>query len=581
MSKRLRFLILLGVFAFGGLVMYPTFEWYVLVPDNAKEQSRATRLEIRDIASEQAEEQTTAFVNMLNGISKDSFEEDYKTNEGLYAIYKEAKKNKKEKKESFDEINAKTIGQAFENKNAVYYTLLDFYRKKISDIKDKKSKIINLGLDLSGGTSAVLQINTDELKTADGSPPTDTDIEDAISRSILILQSRIDKFGLSEPRIRKQGKDSILIEVPGDNDREKISSFIQGKGAMSFQIVNDDVTEELISLQEENPSWIYDEDNVPSFIPGGTKILEYVERDEFGIDKHILWIAVYVDVDTYGIDGAHLKEARVSFNQLSGKPEVSFQLDRIGADKLSKLTNEYINQSMAIILDDKVRAYARLSAVITNGQAVISGFDKDLADSISKILQTASLPVSLQIVNQNVIGPSLGQAVIDAGLKAITIGFLLVIVFMLLYYKGTGFIAIISLFCNMFLLLSLLSAFNFTLTLTGIAGVILTIGMAVDSNVLIFERIKEELRLGKSRRASIDSGFQRAFWTIVDANLTTFIASFFISQIASGPIQGFAVTLSLGIVTTLFSSLFISRLLFDFGTDVVKRKTISISWRKI
>lgn len=583
MAKRLRFFILLGAFVLGALVLYPTFEWYFVLSDETKAKSIGTRQETRALASEQAEYDTNRFVKMLNGTVTDVYLDGVlKTDDGLLQVQTEAQTRLKEqKKKLIPNASAKEIGKSFESRNDVYYTLLSYYRQKILSIKDKKEKIINLGLDLSGGISAVLQVDLVDLSQRLGHTPTDTEKADAIKRAMFILQNRIDKFGVSEPRIRRQGNNSILIEVPGDNDRERVNSFIQGKGSMAFLIVNADATNALVDLQNTTPSWVYDSNNIPSFVPAGTQILEYVVRDEFGIDQHQRWIAVYQDINSYGVDGIHLKQAQVTNDPLNNKPLVNFQLDNEGAQKLAKITSDYLNESMAIVLDDKVRAYATLSTVINNGQAVIRGFDQRLAQDISTILQTASLPVVLNIVNQQVIGPTLGQSVINAGLRAMLAGFLLVVVFTLLYYKGAGLVAILSLLCNMYLLTSLLSAFNFTITLTGIAGIILTVGMAIDANVLIFERIKEELSAGKTRRTAIHTGFQRAFWTIVDANLTTFIAVFFISQIASGPIQGFAVTLSIGIITTLFSSLFVSRLLFDIGTDVFKRKQISIGWRKI
>ena len=583
MSKRLRFFILIGIFILGGVVLYPTFEWYFVISDDIKALAAGTGQEIRNTATDFAEEDKQQFVEMLNGVSNDVYIEGVGSSEdGLLALQNEAEERLKEDKKKLPrDATVQDIGAVYTGQNDVFYTLLDHYRNKILTIKDKGDRVINLGLDLSGGTSAVLQVNLEDLEERLGHSPSDAEIGFAIDRAMFILQNRIDKFGVREPRIRRQGRDSILIEVPGDNDREEINSFIKGKGTMAFQIVNEGATDELLKLQIDNPSWIYDKNNPPSFVPVGTAVLEYVIRDQFGVDQFQRWIAIYEDLNTYGIDGKHLQQAQVTNDNLTNQPLVNFRLDSEGAQILAKLTNDYLNQSMAIVLDGKVRAYAVLSAVINNGEAVISGFDAELAQDISTVLQTASLPVELQIVNQQVVGPTLGALVIQSGFRALIIGFLLVIVFTLIYYKGSGIIAVLALICNLFLLIALLSAFSFTATLTGIAGIILTVGMAIDANVLIFERIKEELALGKSYNTAIDLGFKKAFWSIVDANITTFIAAFFISQIASGPIQGFAVTLSIGIVTTLFSSLFISRLLFNFVTDVLKPKKLSISWRKL
>jgi preprotein translocase subunit SecD len=234
---------------------------------------------------------------------------------------------------------------------------------------------------------------------------------------------------------------------------------------------------------------------------------------------------------------------------------------------------------MAIVMDEKVRAYARIQEEIPTGQVRITGFSTEEAANIALVLRTAALPVNLEIINQQVVGATLGEVAIQTGLQSIALGFLLIIVFMALYYKGAGLVADIALLLNLFFIVSILSAFNLTLTLTSIAGIILTVGMAVDANVIIFERIKEEYRLGKGARASVRAGFDKAFWTVMDANITTFIAALFLSQLGSGPIQGFAVTLAVGILSSMFTALIVTRLFFDFTTEVLRRNKLSITWR--
>jgi preprotein translocase subunit SecD len=243
------------------------------------------------------------------------------------------------------------------------------------------------------------------------------------------------------------------------------------------------------------------------------------------------------------------------------------------------MSRDNVGTSLAIVMDGKVRAYAQISEEIPGGQVMMQGFDLEDANDISRVLRTAALPVDLEIISLQQVGASLGEDAIQAGIQAILLGFALVIVFIILYYLGSGLVATVGLMINMFMIIAFLSAFNLTLTLTSIAGLILTVGMAVDANVIIFERIKEEFRLGKSAGASIQAGYQKAFWTIMDANLTTFIAALFLSYLGTGPVQGFAVTLAVGIVFSVFSALFVTRLLFDFGTDVLKSPKLSISWR--
>jgi len=205
----------------------------------------------------------------------------------------------------------------------------------------------------------------------------------------------------------------------------------------------------------------------------------------------------------------------------------------------------------------------------------------DEANNIAITLRTAALPVELEVVNQQSIGPSMGEDTINRGLYALMGGIVLVFIFMLGYYKISGINAIVAQIFNFYIMFSILSAFNFTMTLPSIAGFILTIGMAVDASVIIFERMKEEMRLGKGRKAVVETGFNKAFWAIMDSNITTFIAALFLSQLGSGPIQGFAVTLSVGVFSSVFTALFVSRLIFDFGTDVLHSKNVSITWSNL
>jgi preprotein translocase subunit SecD len=233
---------------------------------------------------------------------------------------------------------------------------------------------------------------------------------------------------------------------------------------------------------------------------------------------------------------------------------------------------------MAIVLENKVKSVATIRGAIRES-VQLEGFGADEANNIALILRTAALPVELEVINQQSIGASMGEDTIRQGLYALLGGLAAVMFFMLVFYKGSGINAILAQILNLYFMFSILSAFNFTLTLPSIAGFILTIGMAVDANVLIFERMKEELSVGKGRKAAVDAGFNKAFWAIMDSNITTFIAALFLSQMGSGPIQGFAVSLAIGLFSSVFTALFVSRLIFDFGTDVLGSKNLSVSWR--
>jgi preprotein translocase subunit SecD len=384
---------------------------------------------------------------------------------------------------------------------------------------------------------------------------------------------------VTEPSIRLQDKNRIVIELPGDNDPERVHAFLMGKGSLYFHIVDDQATQKLIQYQADHPTWDPKYDPIPSLVPPQDQVAEYVTKDQYGIDQHVRWIVIHKDVAKYGLDGQYITNAEVGRDPLTNQPVVNFTLNSVGATKFDILTRDNVGKSMAVVLDGKVVSYANIREEIPNGSVQISGLDQQQAQNLSIVLRTASLPVNLTIVNQNVVGATLGAAAIHAGLQASLLGFILVVLFMLAYYKGAGLIADIELFLNLFFMVSILSVFNLTLTLTSIAGLVLTVGMAVDANVIIYERIKDEMRFGKSASASVKAGFAKAFWTIMDSNITTLIAAIFLSQLGTGPVQGFAVTLAVGIVSSMFTSLFISRLIYDFLLDVVKVKGLSISWR--
>jgi len=469
--------------------------------------------------------------------------------------------------------------RAFRDEAEAYTVLERHYRRQILDLKDLKERIVQLGLDLSGGISVILEADEDNLAERLGQRPSQAQVSEAIELAMEIIRNRIDRFGVTEPQIRQSENNRIIIEIPGDDDRERVNAFLLGRGSLAFHIVHDEATDQLIQLQNRQPGWSPDIDGVPEFVPAGTVVREYVTRDEYGIDERVRWIVIYDDIVEHGLDGQYITDAQVARDPLTNRPTVNFVLNARGADEFSVLTRDNVGSSMAIVMDDKVRAYARIQEEIPTGQVRITGFSPEEAANIALVLRTAALPVNLEIVNQQVVGASLGETAIRTGLQSIALGFALIILFMILYYKGAGLVADVALILNLFFIFAVLSAFNLTLTLTSIAGIILTVGMAVDANVIIFERVKEEYRLGKGARASVRAGFDKAFWTVMDANITTFIAALFLSQLGSGPIQGFAITLAVGILSSMFTALVVTRLFFDFTTETLRRNKLSIAWR--
>jgi preprotein translocase subunit SecD len=349
--------------------------------------------------------------------------------------------------------------------------------------------------------------------------------------------------------------------------------------------VDQEATQAFNSYYNAHPAATFDAYgalNDPSIIPSDVTVLGAYVKDKYGLDEQRRnaygnpeYVAIKREI---GLDGNHIRSAEVNRSSMDGRPNVTFMLDAEGGDIFYKLTSANVGKLMAIVLENRVKSQATIRTAIRDAVS-LEGFGAEEANNIALTLRTAALPVELEVVNQQSIGASMGEDTIRQGLYALIGGLIAVLAFMLLYYKAAGVNAIIAQILNLYFMFSILSAFNFTLTLPSIAGFILTIGMAVDANVLIFERMKEELQAGKGRKAAIDAGFDKAFWAIMDSNITTFIAALFLSQMGSGPIQGFAVSLAIGLFSSVFTALFVSRLIFDFGTDVLGSKQLSVSWR--
>jgi preprotein translocase subunit SecD len=305
-------------------------------------------------------------------------------------------------------------------------------------------------------------------------------------------------------------------------------------------------------------------------------ILKEYQKDSYGLDEFTGRYRIVTKEP--GLDGTHIQQAQAVSDSLTGQPKIEFTLDKAGGEIFYKLTSANIKKPMAVVLDDRIKSVATINSAIQES-GMIEGFSADEAQNLALLLRTAALPVELIPINQQAIGASLGEDAVRAGIFAVTVAFFLVIGFMLIYYKGAGINTAIAEIVNLFIMVGVLSAFGLTLTLPSIAGFVLTIGISVDANVLINERIKEELRQGKGRAASIKVGFSKAFWTIFDSHMTNLISALFLAQLGSGPIQGFAVSLAIGTISSLFTSLFVSHLIFDFETDVMRLKSTSISWR--
>ena len=433
---------------------------------------------------------------------------------------------------------------------------------------------MNLGLDLQGGMHLVLRADFDAIERRLEEKLSDAEKHEITRQALEILRDRVDRYGVSEPSIRPRGYEAIEIQLPGVTDPEAVKEAIGTTGRVEYRLVDDNYSELVLKWMENNHAdkpLPVDRDAQYELLnkmardidlPGHLEVLFYcVPDEETDIIVPVYPIVVNRDAALAGEDVAR---AWVGTDEYGGLA-VHFQTTREGALKFARVTDKP-NQGkrLSVLIDNNVRSAPTINHQITGGQAVISGhFTVDEVRTLARIIQEGALPVDLNFMEERTVGPTLGQDSIEAGVKAIFIGLSGIILFMLLIYKAAGVIACVGLTLNMIFLLALLSWMGFTLTLPGIAGLILTVGLAVDGNVIIYERIKEEIRLGKSVRMAIIYGYDKGFSTIIDANLTTLIAAFVLSQFGTGPIQGFAVTLFVGILTSMFTVLYVTRFVYE------------------
>ncbi len=381
----------------------------------------------------------------------------------------------------------------------------------------------------------------------------------AIRQALETLRNRVDQFGVSEPTLQLQSEDRILIQLPGIKDPERAIALLGKTARLEFKMVAEDA----------NP-----EDAVKGMLPPGTQLL--YERDVNRQTGEVRETPLVVYEKT-ALTGDLLADAQVRIDTRFNEPYVGIDFNPVGAKRFDQITAANVGKRMAIVLDDTVYSAPVIRERISGGSAQISGaFNEQEATDLAIVLRAGSLPAPVKILENRTVGPSLGRDSINQGIVSVVVGGLLVVLGMAIYYRLSGLVANIVLVLNVFFILALLSLFKATLTLPGIAGIVLTIGMAVDANVLIFERIREELRLGKTVRNAIDAGYAKAFLTIIDANVTTLIAALVLFQFGTGPVKGFAVTLSVGIVSSLFTAIFVSRLIFDLflGNRHIKRMSI-------
>ncbi len=409
--------------------------------------------------------------------------------------------------------------------------------------------------------------------------------DNATEQALKIIETRINTLGVTEPTLQRHGAQSshqILLQMPGITDPEHVKQLLKAQSRLELVHV--------VSPQSPSPAQTYStrEEAVTSLNSGGNissnrKVLPYTERAELKTDpnnaaapKPTKWVVVESPAI---IDGSELRNANAVQSAGGGADDfqIQFALKKTGADKFGAWTGSNINEYMGVVLNDEVKSIAFIKSQIYDSGEISGRFSKQSAEDLALTLRSGALPAPIEYQEERSVGPSLGQDSIRSGVRASLLGLILVVMFMLIYYKGSGINAVVALLLNMILMIAGLIMFGATLTLPGIAGMILTIGMAVDSNVLIFERIREELRSGKTVPSAVEQGFGHAFVTIIDTHVTTIVSSLFLYVFGAGPIRGFAVTLVLGLLVNLFSAVYVSRTIFIWLLSRKGRRAESLS----
>ena len=381
-------------------------------------------------------------------------------------------------------------------------------------------------------------------------------LQDIVGQSIEIVRKRIDELGTTEPSIERQGEDRISVQVPGLSDPTRLLNILKTTAKMTFQLVDENADVERAKNGD---------------VPIGDELLEQ-QTGRNGVKLPPIVVQGRVLVS-----GDRLTDARAEFDQRTGQPDVAFRFDSLGAKQFGDVTKDNVNHRFAIVLDKKVISAPNIQEPILGGSGIITGnFTTETANDLAILLRAGALPAPLKPIDQNTVGAELGKDSVTAGGWSTLAGLFLVILFMIGRYGLFGIFADIALLCNLTLLIAILTFLGATLTLPGIAGIVLTMGMAVDANVLIYERIREEQRNGRGMIASIDAGFRRAMATIVDANATHLIASLILFELGSGPVRGFAVTLGLGIITSFFTAVMVTRLIVIQWLNTYRPKRLTI-----
>jgi protein-export membrane protein SecD len=444
-----------------------------------------------------------------------------------------------------------------------WYQLDASERATLEKLRQRPKYLVNLGLDLKGGTHMVMELEVDKLDPK-------TSLNDAMSQAIEIIRNRVDQFGVAEPLIVRQGQRWIVVQLPGVTDSARAKDLIGKTAQLEFRMVDDS------EKAHKALNKILDSGSAPfvgaristaaaKLVPAGMTLLPGKDGE------------AYLTSGPAPLTGAQLENAKVETGGSYGMPVVGFKFKPEAAGKFSSLTAANVGKQMAIVLDGVVQSAPVIKGRISGGSGIIEGqFSPEDAKALAIVLRAGALPAPVKVIEERVVGPTVGEDSIRDGLRSSAIGFALVVLFMVIYYRASGFVAIIALGMNLLLMMATMAYLRATLTLPGMAGIILSLAMAVDANVLIFERIREELRLGKPIKTAVSVGYDRAFSAIFDSHVTSLITALILFQFGTGPIKGFAVTLTIGLILSLFTAIVVTHMIFDYYLSNVEVQELSI-----
>lgn len=423
-------------------------------------------------------------------------------------------------------------------------------RETLDALGERPKRMLNLGLDLRGGSSLLLELEVSKLNAKEP-------LNEAMSRAIEIIRNRIDQYGVAETSITKQGDKWIMVQLPGVSNPQRAEELIGKTAMLEFRIVKNDTSAAQNAIEKlESMDKPFDDNGnlipeVAKLVPSGYQIM----RNKEG--------GYSVVTDTAAVTGADLENARVVMMGENGYPEVSFEFNAEGSKKFGQLTGANIGKQLAIVLDNTVQSAPVVQARITKSGRISGTFSAEEARALAIVLKAGALPAPVKVIEKKTIGPTLGEDSIKSGLSASFYALVIILLFMLVYYKAAGFIADIALLLNFVFTVAIMSYFSATLTLPGIAGMILSLAMAIDANVLIIERMREEKLLGKPVYEIINLGYDKAWSAIFDSNITTIIVGACLLQFGTGPVKGFAVTLIIGLLVSLFTAVFVTRAIYE------------------